>query len=236
MSDKTELLPCPFCGGPAYYTFADPGAPYDGGYPMVICENSEKEGNLCLSDCYHSEPKCRTSDEPAAKARAIATWNHRPDPALRVALEEIESDLQTIHAITHHLGVSDNDRKIAEMAHRSIIRLIAIKAALSASPTVESEAQKDGERLDWLEANYEQIERMGGKWWSVNIEEWSPTLRAAIDAAMAQDAARSRGEGKSGAPVGALRPPANHDAPSTSSPQPTTKPTTTEDASESEDA
>lgn len=46
------------------------------------------------------------------------------------------------------------------------------------------DAREDVKRLDWLQNNYQEIERMGGKWWSVNIEDWSPTLRAAITQAM----------------------------------------------------
>jgi len=202
---------------------------------MVICSNSEKEGNLCLSDCYHSEPKCRTTDEPEAKARAIAAWNrraHRPDSALRVALEQClvamrdhqtgQYRFNTKKAISAAEAALAQPQDAPPYNEAALDRFAEAGAKAWANPPesaklirqasvfdnlnrrlAEHDAQKDGERLDWLEKSKPFILAITpeeSRWEISEPFDLAPlgsrllgegeTLRAAIDAA------RSREEGK----------------------------------------
>lgn len=182
--------------------------------PEWHCEYDERSGWGDATKGYlHCEcgielgaPKPWSPNCTLTKEQAIAAWNRRTDTAqeLREALTEL---CDAVNCATSS-GYTNYSRYVKD-AHRAALAALArpeLVADLVAHP--------DAVRLDWLEK--------GGV-----LGSYKPyNIREAIDAARSSEI----GEGGLGAPVGAPRPPANHDASSTSSPQPTAAPAATEDA------
>lgn len=60
-----KLLPCPFCGSPAEFSYDDDVAHEDEGYGRVRCLNGE----------------CRACGPEVFWTEAAVWWNRRPDSA-----------------------------------------------------------------------------------------------------------------------------------------------------------
>jgi len=102
---EEELKPCPFCGGEAMYIYGDPGGPYPGGYPMIVCRRAETDDTLDHPEVVAQGGKCLTADEAKHKAIAIRIWNTRvADPRIAIFKALIEK-MEVIHNNRDYLGV-----------------------------------------------------------------------------------------------------------------------------------
>lgn len=144
--------------------------------------DSEKKGSTVLGQLLNAGRNAnkmlrREVEELRAENARLTKYGD----GLKLAVEGYDESLAAV--------TKERDEARAELAQitplknsdiRLVIKLTTERDAALASAEAGA---KDTALMDWLEANYDQIERMGGKWWSVNIGEWSPTLRAAIVAA-----------------------------------------------------
>ena len=95
MSEKTELLPCPFCGGNADWYVRSSEA-----MGLMMGENV-KFNTICCDECLVSTPEYGTKEE------AIKAWNTRAESKevkfLKARLEEAQEE---ISRMSHMLASS----------------------------------------------------------------------------------------------------------------------------------
>lgn len=68
---NSELKPCPWCGEEPSLSFADPGAPFPGGYYSIDCDNDN-----CMAQTEFCK-KALAENELETVKELINNWNTR---------------------------------------------------------------------------------------------------------------------------------------------------------------
>jgi hypothetical protein len=150
MTDKHELLPCPFCGGEGEMSFAATAKTPEPAFRMVECIDCSSTGESFADGDFDD-------GEVGAKIAAQAAWNTRPQPTQSSALaDELERDLQTLGPALE--AIANGEQVLLSEAQQPainrIVGLIANDALRSQTPTegLAGELPEVGEANSLIEA------------------------------------------------------------------------------------